>query len=203
MRANVLKTGITVVALSCLLATVVWSSRTSVGSAAGQAREKTVETIPPIFNEPVKLVGVKVGQKGVKFGEKFAGPHDWLKGASFRLKNVSGKSIVFIELDVNFPETRASGPEMSFRINLGRVPNINHQSAPLSVLPGGELDVDIDDKRYGGLVKFVQERHSISDIGKARVEVGFVVFDDGMAWGAGSFYRQAPENPKRWLPIND
>jgi len=206
MRSLALKTGVAVVALFglgvFLLATSVWPSRASADVVAGRAQEKVVELGAPIFNEPVKIIWAKAAKKEIKFGEKFVGDNDWLKGAKFRLKNTTGKKIVFIELDVDFPETRVSGAEVSYRINLGRIPNLNHSAAPLSVLPGGEAEADIDEKRYGNLVKLVQESHPVSDISRARVQVGFVVFEDATAWSAGAFYRQDAENPKRWLPIS-
>lgn len=205
MRSLALRTGLTIGALACLctlfVSTTVWSSRIPKNGLAGQAREKVMETDPPILREPVKIVGLNVGGKSVKFSEKITGDDSWLKGTKFRLKNVTGKKIVFIELDVNFPETRATGSEMSYRINLGQIPNIGHPAAPLSLIPEGELDADIDEKRYANMLKLIQERHSLSDISKALIRVGFVVFDDGTAWSAGSFYRQAEENPKRWIPI--
>ncbi|HYG10614.1 MAG TPA: hypothetical protein VD835_11740 [Pyrinomonadaceae bacterium] len=161
-----------------------------------------METNPRIFNEPVRIIGLHMGGKEVKFAEKFTGDDNWLKGAKFRLKNITGKKIVFIELDVNFPETRATGAEMSYRINLGQIPNLNHPATPLSVSSGEELEADINEKRYAALTKLIQERHSLSDITKAHIQVGFVVFDDATAWSAGVFYRQDPYNPKRWVPIN-
>jgi hypothetical protein len=205
MRSLAFRAGVALAALSCLcalfLATAAWPSRVSANLIAGRAQEKVLETTPPIFNEPVQITGAIAAKKAVKFGEKVAGGDDWLKGAKFRLKNSSGKKIVFIELDVNFPETRASGAEVSYRINLGRIPNISHSAEPLSILPGAEVEADVDDKRYGDLVKLVEHRHRISDISRALVQVGFVVFEDGTAWSAGVFYRQDAENPRRWLPI--
>jgi hypothetical protein len=206
MRSLALRTGIAVVALACVgtffLAATVRSSRLPHNFITGHAREKLIETIPPVFNEPVNIVGVIAGQKEINFGEKFTSDKDWLRGAKFRLKNITKKKIVFIELDVDFPETRASGAETSYRINLGQIPNIHHSAVPLAVLPSGELEADIDDKRYSNMVKLIQERHSLSDISKAHVQVGFVVFEDGTAWSAGTFYRQDTSNPKRWIPLN-
>lgn len=206
MRSLVFKTAAAVAALSCayaiLLAAPAWPSRGP--DAAGQGREKLLEAGTPIFNEPVKVVGVKLGNRDVRLGEKFASDEkDWLRGAKFRLKNVAGRKVVFIELDVDFPETRASGAEASYRINLGQIPNINHPAAPLSVLPGDELEADIDEKRYENMRRLVGERHSLSDLSRARVHVGFVVFEDGTAWSAGSFYRQDPNNPRRWVPVSN
>jgi hypothetical protein len=186
------------------LATAAWSSRASNKLAGGQSATKTIETEPPIFNEPIRLGGVKVGQRSVKFGEKLVGDKDWLKGSEFKLTNISGKGIVFVELDVNLPETRRTGPEMSYRINLGQLPGLSVLTREsLFLPPGGELSVTLDEKRYEQLNRLVLQRHATADINKAHVLVGFVVFDDGLAWSAGSFYRQDPNNPKAWNTVDN
>lgn len=205
MRALPLKTTVAVGALLCagalFSATAAWSSLASNKLGGVQSSEKVIETIPPIFNEPIKIVGGRRGQQDLKFGQKFTGDKDWLKGAEFTLRNLTGKNIVFVELDVNLPETQSAGAETSFRINLGQIPGLSVPTQTALSLPaGGELTVSIDEKRYGQLTRLVEHRHAIAGINKARVFVGFVVFDDGLAWSAGSFYRQDPTNPKAWLP---
>jgi hypothetical protein len=205
MRSLPLKATVAVGAVLCacalFLATAAWSSRASNKLVGSQSSEKVVETIPSIFNEPIKVVGGRRGQRELKFGQKFTGDKDWLKGAEFTLRNLTAKNIVFVELDVNLPETQASGAETSFRINLGQIPGFNVPARTALSLPaGGELTVNIDEERYEQLTRLVEQRHAIASINRARVFVGFVIFDDGLAWSAGSFYRQDPNNPKAWLP---
>ncbi|HEX8180235.1 MAG TPA: hypothetical protein VF525_11885 [Pyrinomonadaceae bacterium] len=196
--------GVLLCVCALFLATAAWSSLASNRLAGAQAAAKIVETDPPIFNEPIRVAGVKVGQRSVKFGEKLAGDKDWLKGSEFKLTNISGKGIVFVELDVNLPETRRSGPEMSYRINLGQLPQLNLPlREPIYLAPGGELNVTLDEKRYEQLNRLVLQRHTTADINKVRVLVGFVVFEDGLAWSAGSFYRQDPNNPKAWKQVTN
>lgn len=205
MRALSFKTRVAVGALLCacalFLATAAWSSRASDRLGGGQSSEKVFETPPPIFNEPIKVVGGRRGQQELKFGQKFTGDRDWLKGAEFTLRNLTGKNIVFVELDVNLPETQATGAEASFRINLGQIPGLSVPTQTALSLPaGGELTVGIDEQRYGQLTRLVEHRQAVATINKARVFVGFVIFEDGLAWSAGSFYRQDPNNPKAWHP---
>lgn len=191
-----------VICASLLTTSVVLSSR-ALSSVSTQVKEKVVEKDPPIFNEPIKLDSVKAVKKLTKFGESFEADKDWLKGAEIKLKNISGKEITFVEVDVNFPDTMSTGPEMSFRINLGRMHGMNMPGKEtLSLLPDADLNVVIDEKRYADLVRFVKSRHSIDEINKTHVRIGFVVFADGTAWGAGSFYKQDPNNSKRWLPVD-
>lgn len=174
-------------------------------STGSQSNERVMEIDSPIPNEPVKIIEAKAANKKIKFGEKFEGDKDWLKSATVKLKNVSGKEIVFIDMRVNFPETLASGNEMSFRENIGVMPGLDipNPNGPLSLHPDGELEFVIDEKRYKNLVKFIERRHPIDSIKKAHLLVGFVAFADGTAWQAGVFYRKDPNNKKVWIPIDN
>jgi hypothetical protein len=127
--------------------------------------------------------------------------NDWLKGAAFKLKNLSGKAITYIELSLDFPETQSSGTEMSFRNTLGRRSGINTPAEPLFIMPGDEFSVTIDEGRYEGLTKFIEKRHPISDINVARVRIGFLIFEDNTGWAGGEYYRPDPNNPTTYLPV--
>jgi hypothetical protein len=168
-----------------------------------QAEKKliTEETPAPPF-QPIKIIGVKVKKQPVELGKEFDGDDDWLRGAEIRLKNVSQKEIVHVRIHINFPETKATGYEMSFRRSLGKRPGEDSPlREPISIPPGAEFNFVIDEKQYEELTRFVSTRQAVASIKKAQVMVGFVIFADGTGWGAGTFYRQDPNNPKQYLPV--
>lgn len=126
---------------------------------------------------------------------------DWLSGTTFTLKNYSGRTIVFIALHLNFPETKSSGNEMSFPIYLGRNPNVENQTAdPIAMAPDEEIAITIDDKTYSRLKRFLEYRQPIMGINQVTVVPYLVVFGDGIAWGQGEYYRRDPDN-KGYMPI--
>ncbi len=141
--------------------------------------------------------------KSVKIGESFVGGEHWLKGVSFKLKNHSNKEIVSIRFDINFPETTSSGYEMSFPLQLGRRPGVPGYDSkePLSVKPGEEILLTIDENTYARLTKFIEKRHPISSINKVTVGIGFIIFADLTGWDGGSYYRQDPSDPRRFNNI--
>ena len=176
----------------------------SISAWGWQAPKKVFEAGADPRPKPVKLVELRAANRPVRLGEKFEGASDWLHGATFKLRNDSGKEIVYLELDLNFPETAYTGSEMSFSIKAGRRPGgPGDLKEPLSVKPNGELVFSLDEKKYKELSDFVGKRHRLSEVNQVRVEVGFVVFGDGTAWGAGSYYRQDPANPNRYVPVGD
>lgn len=143
----------------------------------------------------------EAANKTVKLGEQFDGGDDWLSGAQLRLKNVSGKDIVYIEIRLNFPETKASGNMMSFWSDIGNQPGVPIQNAPLLLRPNGEVTFSLDQERYKGLVKFIEYRHRVSEINRVEIRFGFVAFADGTGWSGGTLMKQDATNPRRWVPI--
>jgi hypothetical protein len=131
----------------------------------------------------------------------FKAGSDWLSRTSFQLENVSGKQIVYLTINLRFPETTVSGPIMLYPISFGRRPGSKVQNAePFLLKPDGSLDLPLGPK-YPDISRFVGNRHSIEFINQIQLEVGFIVFADGTAWMAGQFMRQDPDNPNRYIPI--
>jgi hypothetical protein len=179
-----------------------------VGRSAGpaQPKEKLLERGNLIYAaDPVKITEIKSAGKAVKLNEKFAGGDDWLKGTALRLKNVSSKEIVHIQLDFDFPETGDAGHVMAYQLMLGRRPGAaNTLGDPLSLAPGAEFEVPIDEHVYAAMANLVERRKPLKSINRVKVRIAFVAFADGTGYGTGgTFYRQDPNNPKRYLPVTD
>lgn len=92
---------------------------------------------------------------------------------------------------------------MSYPIAIGINPHSKASAPakkPLHWLPGEKLEITLDDD-YDRLERFIRLRHSMNQIRKAQVEVGFIVFDDGTAWIVGDFFRPDPNKPGRYLNV--
>ena len=150
----------------------------------------------------IKISQLKVSEKTKNFGESFDEGENWLKNLSFKLENQSGKRIVYLQVNVNFPETRASGNMMSFPIVFGQFPDIVNYSKnpPFLLKPDDSIEVSLN-KDYDELLRFINTRTHISSLRKVELEIGFIIFDDKTAWSAGSFSRQDPNNPGRYIDI--
>jgi hypothetical protein len=187
-----------------LIAATCWTWPSGINSsrASIQGQEKSLQKLKHYSNEPLEIVDIKMSNKDVKLGEKLNANDDWLKGLALKFKNISGKDIIYIEIDLNFPETQASGYEMSFPLKLGHRPGTNNANAPLRLKANAEMSIVLDDVKYDQLVKFIEHRHSISAINKALITNGVIIFADGTAWSGGIFYQQDPDNPNRYVPAS-
>ncbi len=183
--------------LGCLIGLGI---KNSINNAQAQSEKKTIKLARTI-NPQLKITEAKVGQNDRKFEEGFDAESDWVKNLSFKLENISGKSIVYLQVNVNFPETRASGNLMSYTVIFGEFPSKKlKNSKPMLLMPSEILKISLD-KEKDKIYKFVNERQPIESIQKVELEIGFIVFEDKTAWTAGNFLRQDPNDPNRYNNI--
>ena len=171
-------------------------------TAGGQAREKVIEKART-ENEVVQFSEIKVSQKVVEPGKAFDDDdEEWAGKIFLKVKNISDKAIVYLSVNINFPETRATGAMMSYPIVLGQMPGSKFRQFhdPISLLPGDSLEIPVTQNRER-MKSFVEQGMPFRDITKVELEIGFVVFADKTAWSAGSLKRQNPNNPDRYDPI--
>jgi hypothetical protein len=167
------------------------------------ARERVIKkafTRNPI----IEISEVQVSQKTVEPDKAFEEDDDWLKKVFLKVKNISDKPIVSLEITVDFPDTAVSGSIMSYKLVFGRRPGsrLPQKHDPIFLMPGDMLEVPLS-KEYDKIKTFVERRHGIASIHNAELAIGFVVFADKTAWGAGNFYRQDPDNPDHYINVGN
>lgn len=152
------------------------------------------------FQPQVRFSKIKSGEIERRLKEEFEESDDWPKRLSFEIQSVAAKPIVYIELNLNFPETRTTGNLMSFPIRLGVRPDLNfpRDNEAFRLMPDEKVSISIA-RQYDKLAEFVERRTPMSTINKIQVEVGFIIFEDGTAW-AGEFLRADPSKPGRYVP---
>jgi hypothetical protein len=75
---------------------------------------------------------------------------------------------------------------MSFQIDTGIRPNSpvrNSAVKPLRLMPGEKLEITVSE-HYDRLERFIGTRHPLNQIHKIQVEIGSIIFEDGIAWTA-------------------
>jgi hypothetical protein len=171
------------------------------------------QTPKKIFTRPrlmvpeiVQVFRIENNNRKVKFDAGMDAGDEWLNGTSFSIKNYSGKTIIYIELDLTFPETKSdSRPTKRFPLYLGRMPGVESEAETrrdlIAIPPEGEATLTLDEREYERLKRFIEAAQPISSINKVSVRPYFVIFDDGFAWGQGEYYRRDPDDPKKYKPI--
>ncbi|MGH9932544.1 MAG: hypothetical protein ACREA9_25350, partial [Pyrinomonadaceae bacterium] len=137
---------------------LIWYLNFGVSKTAAQSQDKTLEKLESYANEPLRIVEVKAANKSIRLGEGFSAGEDWLKNASFTVKNLTDKDIIYIEIDINFPETKSSGNEMSYRLKFGHRPAAHDSNPLLNFKPNDDLILSLEGDKYDRLIRFVGER---------------------------------------------
>ncbi|MEO7969893.1 MAG: hypothetical protein ABI698_01235 [bacterium] len=166
-------------------------------------RDKIVELSSP-SDAPVSVIGLKVSGKQREAGTKFDDDENWLSRLSLRISNKTNKPIVGIQMDLFFPETKATGNMMAFPFWFGSDPLVNPQAVTerkrLDIADA--VDVPFTESSYLALKRFVERRHPMRDIHQVRLQINTIYFEDGSIWSYGSWVQRDRSNPRRLIPID-
>lgn len=156
-------------------------------------------------NEPLEISSLKIKGKLTKLGLKSMEDDDWLKGLTVTVKNSSNKTIVFIELNLEFPSPASSDKEPPAVDHLmygnypqppGEVATSHPDQPPLP--PGEKASLTLTD--YDGLRDFLLQTKKQTSIKELEISINEVVFDEGMKWNGGQMFRRDSNDPNRWYP---
>ena len=190
---------------SLIVCLVVFSGSKLPGSfaSAGQGKQKVIEKAFS-RNDVVEFSEIKVSQQMKEAGKGFDADDDWLSKTYVKVKNISNKPIVFLEVAFDFPQTKATGSEMSYRVAFGQRPGskLPQYHDPIFMPPGESLEIQLDPE-YRKLKSFVERRHPITEISKLDLSINFVIFADKTAWAAGYFLKQDPKDPDHYINIGE
>jgi hypothetical protein len=156
-------------------------------------------------NEPIAITKVKVKGKPITLGETHSGDDDWFRGLSVDIKNISKKTIVFVDLAITFPPTEGSKGEHAASDHLlyGNYPPLPGESFTLhpdqpSLLPGDEATLLLTD--YEGTREFLNKVGKPQSIKEIEISILDVIFEDGTKFSGGQIWKRDPNNPTIWIP---
>lgn len=168
---------------------------------AAQTDEKSF-SLASTVNAQFKFKKIRVGHTDREIKRGFVAGPDWLKDINFEVENISKKPVVFLQVNLNFPETRETGGMLSYPVTFGLRPNskLVQRNSPKTIQPGESVEIRVAEIQQK-LFKYIKERQPVESINKVELEIGFVIFDDKTAWTAGTFMLQDEENPDIYRPL--
>jgi hypothetical protein len=154
--------------------------------------------------EPVKIKEIKSKDKAIELGRKFSADDDWLKDLVVSVHNTSGKTILFIGIDLLFVRNNNSQePPWSFTLAYGRRKSPNEPvqpDAPKPFLSGGNINISLYDGAYEQIKRRLHELNYDGGIKHIKLIVNDIYFADGSRWYAGVLFYPDPNDPAKWLP---
>jgi hypothetical protein len=173
---------------------------------AAQSDEKVIEK-KAVADEPIELSNLSVKKVAIAPSQKFrittltekgAGHVEhWLEDLGFTIKNNSDKQITYILLELEFPETGSNGPMMVNHVRIGIPPSASKDELkyykPIAIDPGAKFEFTLSNKELNLLMDFLAlRRFQLAELNKLVIKMAYVIFDDGVMWSQGDFYRPNP-----------
>lgn len=137
---------------------------------------------------------------------------DWLKDLQFTLKNKTDRQINYIQFELQFLDTMVDGPLMVYtEFGLGIHPNSESlpkrgsmiNDKPLALNPSAKVTASLSDDHLRRIKHFIGLRNfQLGDLNRVVIKVISVIFDDGIMWSSGHFYKPNPDAPGGYQRIN-
>jgi len=157
-------------------------------------------------NEPFGFDGLSVKKvkiaPGVKFNARLTAEsgggqvEDWVENLSFTIKNTSNKRMIYINVELDFPETTVNGrPLMVYdQLSIGIHPKAFGDALtygkPLALEPGDTTTASLSSDRLRLLKEFLAlAKFQLADLNQVNIRIDHIVFDDGTKWSQGYQYK--------------
>jgi hypothetical protein len=218
-----------------LLALAAASTCLCCASALAQGT-KTLLVDRPLGHDPIRIMRAMDGTTVLKSDLKqfpshfaweamFDAGDDWLKNISFVIKNVSAKTITYLQVDCTLHETNDWQAEIAKHHTVptvGRASNRvgwrpkNALYSPITgklhkpdaderpafeLAPGQEFTIALEDPQsYPSLKSQIEAVEPISAVTACNSGIGDIYFEDGSRWNQHQYWR-ATDQPGGWTTI--
>jgi len=183
-----------------------WAS-TALSNRWSQDNRRMVEKRHGVLTEPVEIVDPSVKGVPIALGKEFNGGPDWIKSLRLKVKNKYSKTITFIGLDFDFPETSTTGIMMMHQLFIGQRSDakFTQNNPPLSLPPNRDVEIALEPE-FQSIKRLLEARNGpIENINHIVIRIRDVMFDDGTLYANGNFWQPNPDqnSPHKWVLIGD
>ena len=182
-----------------------WVSSNPLNRWSQETRRK-VEKRRGVLTEPIEIVEPSVKGIPITLGKEFEGPSDWIKNLRLKIRNKYPKTITFIQVDFDFPETSLTGPIIAHQLFIGQRWDFKftQKNPPLSLQPNGELEISLEPE-FQSIKRSIEHRQGpVENINHIVIRTVEVMFEDDTLYANGDFWRPNPDqnSPHKWILIN-
>lgn len=139
-------------------------------------------TSPPhqIFKQldAIEIQGINAGSKSITIGERFSANEDWLGELTFRIKNISDKEIIGVQVTLLLSELKKPA-------QVPYVASCPHDKSQACIRPGEEVELKIPVKVYEWVKTAVATETDLTKITKATIFDVLVSFPGDIRWSSG------------------
>jgi len=152
-------------------------------------------------SDPVDKITPEVGGKPIRFNGFFNAGHDWLKGLKVKLRNRSGKNIIFAGALLIIPKSGTMQEPFGIQIRYGQPPALD--SIPDKPVRHGQVfELSLSDNAYDTTMNYLAE-NQVSEVFGVEMSNLMIVYDDDTAWEDGIMFRRDRTRPYAWKSAGD
>jgi hypothetical protein len=149
-------------------------------------------------DQPVELE-LKIADEVIIADKSFVAIDDWLKDLSWRMKNASDKSIVCIEVELDFHGLGSSKAERVYTFRYGQKPDAQDAvGEPKLLKPSETANFKLSDTEYNEIKQFVEQKQQSEAVSTVmsvvETKIATVFFADRSIWKDGKMLRLSPSN---------
>ena len=183
---------------SIVLLTVLTASVClSFASAGAQGERGRMIKRFALPSDPVDDITPNVSGKAIKFNGVFNAGHDWLEGLKVKVRNRSGKNIIFAEAQLNIPKSGTMPLPFAVPVRYGQPPALDTLPVASPVPHGEVFELTLSDQVFDTTMNFLAE-HQVTDVVGVEMSNLFIVYDDDTAWEDGVMFRRDRTGLRRW-----
>jgi len=154
----------------------------SVSAAQQTTRLVDWQSVPPdLHPKALEIVSIAVDQTRITTGEPFSADEDWLDELTFRVRNVSDKTVTLFHFGVAFPELgHGDGSYPGFSIGYN-VKKTSDNLKPIS--PGSEVALKLPADQLAAIRQASAKLIGTTHLTRVTILPGAVDFADGSKLG--------------------
>jgi len=178
-----------------------------------QSKKKSIIRRVSYFKYPVEI-SFELNGEPLKSTETIAGSErsndfeadaDWLNHLTIKIKNTSGKTITWMLVNLLFSEVTKEGSVALHQIFLGVDPDAPFSRPELRLASNETFEIPLSAKseELKRLVSVIGSGMPLENVSKIEVEFHGALFDDGTRFETGLRYRRDPNDPHKWIRIDN
>ncbi len=141
----------------------------------------------PTEIKALELIDITVDGQTVQIGKEFFANDNWIGKLTFKLKNISQKPILSINLGLSLPEPHPSAGKYGFSFGYGKELGATFQGEKMQPIQPDEIvELKFTELQYHHFLEALSKPGLITGCNKILVGNTTVYFDDGMVWLGGS-----------------
>jgi hypothetical protein len=141
---------------------------------------------------PIEIVSMTLNGKEVRPGEKIKGDKNWVKGLTFKIKNISDQPISYLNVHFEFP--MPNGFVSAAVLHYGAHSSHNPMTGPPppSIKPGETKELVLKKENYDSLLYVLEQAKVSSDFDTAPFYIERVCFENqpDIIWQGGWLKRR-------------